>query len=120
MEVRQRLRLVASRAGRETGTGIMMTRPMRKNRNILRSPGGQPHPKAIVPAPEVHHADYRDWCPHCVSGMGVSHQHTSSEKEGGPSAEFSVVYTFMTEEGRVGDVEDVDEVDEAKMSTVMR
>ena len=27
------------------------------------------------------HADYRDWCPDCVAGRGISHQHRSSKNE---------------------------------------
>ena len=46
--------------------------------------------KAMVLAHRVTHAEIRDWFPHCVSGKWVDHQHTSSEKEGGPSAELSV------------------------------
>ena len=37
--------------------------------------------KAMVAAHEVHHADYREWCPHCVAGKGVSHQHRRSSDE---------------------------------------
>ena len=36
--------------------------------------------KAMILAHEVHHADYRDWCPHCVAGKGVSHKHASADK----------------------------------------
>ena len=43
------------------------------------------------------HADYRDWCPDCVAGRGISHQHRSSKKER-PGREFSVDYAFMTAE----------------------
>ena len=43
------------------------------------------------------HADYRDWCPDCVAGRGISHQHRASkhERTGG---EFSLDYAFMTAE----------------------
>ena len=27
------------------------------------------------------HAEYRDWCPHCLSGRGISDQHRSSDGE---------------------------------------
>ena len=27
------------------------------------------------------HADYRDWCPDCVAGRGISHQHRASRNE---------------------------------------
>ena len=53
--------------------------------------------KAQVEAHMTLHADYRDWCPHCVYGRGISHHHASSkgEKLGN---EFSLDYAFMTAE----------------------
>ena len=27
------------------------------------------------------HAEYRDWCPDCVAGKGISHQHRASKNE---------------------------------------
>ena len=61
----------------------------------------------MIMAHEVHHADYREWCPHCVAGKGVSHQHRRSDKEEKSEAEFCMDYAFMTEEGRVGYAEEV-------------
>ena len=37
--------------------------------------------KAEYDAHMTLHADYRDWCPDCVAGRGISHQHRSSKKE---------------------------------------
>ena len=44
------------------------------------------------------HAEYRDWCPHCVYGRGVSHQHRSSGSDEKLGREFSLDYAFMTAE----------------------
>ena len=65
--------------------------------------------KAMVLAHEVHHADYREWCAHCVAGKGVSHQHRSSEKEEDANAEFSMDHAFLTAEDKVGYREDLGE-----------
>ena len=54
--------------------------------------------KAMVLAHELHHAEYRDWCEHCVAGKGVTHPHRSAEKNL-ETAEFSIDYGFMTQEG---------------------
>ena len=43
------------------------------------------------------HADYKDWCPDCVAGRGISPQHRSSKKER-TGREFSIDYAFMTAE----------------------
>jgi hypothetical protein len=53
--------------------------------------------KAEYDAHMTLHADYRDWCPDCVAGRGISHQHRSSKKER-TGREFSVDYAFMTAE----------------------
>ena len=37
--------------------------------------------KAMVLEHELHHAEYRDWCKHCVAGRGVCHLHRSTEKD---------------------------------------
>ena len=34
--------------------------------------------KAKYDAHMTLHVDYRDWCPDCVAGRGISHQHRSS------------------------------------------
>ena len=65
--------------------------------------------KAMVLAHEVHHADYREWCDHCVAGKGVSHRHRASERDDSECAEFSIDYAFMTADGQVGYKEDLDE-----------
>ena len=57
--------------------------------------------KAMILAHEVHHADYREWCPHCVAGKGVSHRHVTGSREDGPEAEFSMDYAFMTNDGQL-------------------
>ena len=56
--------------------------------------------KAMVLAHELHHADYRDWCDHCVAGKGVAHQHVSTDKET-LNVEFSIDYAFMTLAGKL-------------------
>ena len=59
--------------------------------------------KAMIMAHEVHHADYREWCAHCVAGNGVSDKHMTSDRESrSDTAEFCLDYAFMAEEGRVG------------------
>ena len=40
------------------------------------------------------HADYRDWCPDCVAGRGISHQHRSSKNER-TGRELSLGYAFI-------------------------
>ena len=57
--------------------------------------------KAEVKAHMTVLAEYRDWCPDCVHGRGVSYQHRSSKDEK-PGRELSIDYAFMT-------AEDVDE-----------
>ena len=37
--------------------------------------------KAEVDAHNTLRADDRDWCPDCVAGRGISHQHRSSKNE---------------------------------------
>lgn len=37
--------------------------------------------KAAVDAHMVLHAAHRDWCPDCVAGRAVSHQHRTSKNE---------------------------------------
>ena len=56
--------------------------------------------KAMVLEHELHHAEYRDWCKHCVAGKGVCHLHRSTEKDHS-SPEFSVDYAFMTLKGEI-------------------
>ena len=52
---------------------------------------------AEVKAHMTTHAEYRDWCPDCVHGRGVSHQHKSSQGEK-MGREFSLDCAFMTAE----------------------
>ena len=55
--------------------------------------------KSMIMAQESHHADYREWCVHCVAGKGVSHKHCTSDRESrSDTAEFCLDYAFMTEE----------------------
>ena len=42
-----------------------------RNPRVIRRPTAPT--KAMVLAHELHHAEYRDWCEHCVAGKGVSH-----------------------------------------------
>ena len=74
----------------------------------------------MILAHEVHHADYREWCDHCVAGKGVSRKHSASDKEvRSDAAEFSLDYAFMAEEGAVGYKEDIGEEDESVLSPVL-
>ena len=57
--------------------------------------------KAEVDARMIFHAGYRDWCPDCVAGPGVSHQHRASKNEK-LGREFILDYAFMTA-GEVGE-----------------
>ena len=50
-----------------------------RNPKVARKPNAPT--KAMVLAREVHHADYREWCDHCVAGKGVCHKHRSSERD---------------------------------------
>ena len=75
--------------------------------------------KAMIMAHGVHHADYRDWCAHCVAGRGVSYKHRTSDRESrSDTAEFCLDYAFTTEEGRVGYLEDIGVEDDAGLSPV--
>ena len=51
--------------------------------NTARKPkiARRPHmpTKAEVVAHMILHAEYRSWCPHCVHGRGISHQHRYSD-----------------------------------------
>ena len=75
--------------------------------------------KAMILAHEVHHADYREWCDHCVAGKGVSHRHRSLEKEDGGCAEFSIDYAFITADGQVGYEEEFENANMTGASTVL-
>ena len=77
-----------------------------RNPRVVRRPAAPT--KAMVLAHEVHHADYREWCEHCVAGKGVSHKHSASREESS-GVEFSVDYAFMTADGQVGYKEDLEE-----------
>ena len=54
-------------------------------------------PKAEVDAHMTLHADYRDRCPDCNAGRGISHQHRASGHERA-GRELSLDYAFMTAE----------------------
>ena len=64
--------------------------------------------KAMILAHEVHHAEYREWCAHCVAGKGISHHHKKTEGEQ-ESAEFGIDYAFMTSDGNICHEDEVDE-----------
>ena len=51
--------------------------------------------KAMALEHELHHAEYRDWCKHCVAGKGVCHLHRTTEKDY-IIPELSVDSAFMT------------------------
>ena len=69
-----------------------------RNPKVARRPAALT--KSMIMAHGVHHVDYRDWCAHCVAGKGVSHKHTTSDRESkSDTAEFSLDYTLMTEAG---------------------
>ena len=74
--------------------------------------------KAMVLAHELHHAEYRDWCEHCVAGKGVTHPHRSTEKNS-ETAEFSVDYAFMTQEGMVNMERDLSEEEKTGANPVL-
>ena len=44
------------------------------------------------------HAEYRDWCPHCVAGKGISHQHRTHSGDEPLGNTVSCDYAFMTKE----------------------
>ena len=46
---------------------------------VARKPKGPT--KADIDAHYPLHAEYRDWCPHCVSGKGISRQHRQGCKD---------------------------------------
>ena len=74
----------------------------------------------MILAHEVHHADYREWCDHCVAGEGVSHKHSASDRGArSDTAEFFLHYAFMAEEGAIGYKEDIGEEDESVLSPVL-
>ena len=74
--------------------------------------------KAMVLAHELHHADYRDWCEHCVAGKGVTHQHKQVEREH-DMAEFSIDYGFMTSEGVMDYDRNVEEAERSGATPVL-
>ena len=89
-----------------------------RNPRVARIPAAPT--KAMILAHEVHHADYREWCAHCVAGKGVSHKHMTSDTESrSDTAECCLDYAFMTEEGRVGYLEDIGMEDDSGMSPVI-
>lgn len=72
-----------------------------RNPKVARRPAAPT--KAMIMAHEVHHADYRERCEHCVAGNGVSHTHRTSDRESRSDiAEFCLDYAFITEEGNIG------------------
>ena len=74
----------------------------------------------MIMAHAVHHADYREWCAHCVAGKGVSHKHSTSDRESrSDTAEFCLDSAFMTEEEGVGYMEDIGQEDDAGLSPVL-
>ena len=71
-------------------------------------------------AHEFHLADYREWCAHCAAGKGVSHKHSTSDRESrSDTSEFCLDYAFMTEEGGIRYLEDICQEDDAGLSPVL-
>ena len=87
-----------------------------RNPRVIRRPTAPT--KAMVLAHELHHAEYRDWCEHCVAGKGVSHQHKQVEREHG-TAEFSIDYGFMTHEGVIDYDRNAEEIEKAGSTPVL-
>ena len=95
----------SSDRGREQG-GDVDDEDTATNPRVARRPATPT--KALIMAHDVHHADYRDWCDHCVAGKGVSHKHTTFDRDSrSDTAEFCLDYAFTTEEGRDGYLEDM-------------
>ena len=44
------------------------------------------------------HVDYRSWCPHCVHGRGMAHQHRTRPDEESEEVVVSIDYNFVTQE----------------------
>ena len=87
-----------------------------RNPRVIRRPTAPT--KAMVLAHELHHAEYRDWCEHCVAGKGVSHQHKQVEREH-DTAEFSIDYGFMTHEGVIDYDRNAEETEKAGSTPVL-
>ena len=58
--------------------------------------------KAEREAHEITHLPYRNWCPHCVAGKGVSSPHFKSDGEEPIGIEVSMDYCFMGDEATEG------------------
>ena len=67
---------------------------------------------------EPHHAEYRDWCKHCVAGRGVCHLHRTTEKDY-INLEFGVDFALMTLKGEIEHVFRIREEDEVGASAVL-
>ena len=65
--------------GEKNGSDEIEDEEVARRLRIARRP--QMPAKAEVDAHMVLHAEYRDWCPDCVAGRGVSHQHRASTNE---------------------------------------
>ena len=64
--------------------------------------------KAEIAAHYPLHADYREWCPHCVAGKGVSRQQRQRGKKEEPiGTTISVDYLFVVPEEETGDTDAV-------------
>jgi hypothetical protein len=111
--------LVETRSDRVGGQGGDVDEDdIARNPRVVRRPAAPT--KATIMAHEVHHADYREWCAHCVAGKGVSHKHRMSDKESrSDTAEFCLDSAFMTEDGRVGFLEYIGQEDDAGLSPVL-
>ena len=54
--------------------------------------------KAEIDAHFPLHADYRDWCPHCLAGKGISNQHRRGDNSEAIGTTVSMDYLFMVPE----------------------
>ena len=54
--------------------------------------------KAEIDAHFPLHADYRDWCPHCLAGKGISNQHRRGDNAESIGTTVSMDYLFMVPE----------------------
>ena len=57
--------------------------------------------KAMIQAHELHHAEYREWCEHCVAGKGVAHHHRKKQGQELDEVESSIDYGFITRDGAI-------------------
>ena len=62
---------------------MMMPKPMRRP---------QAPTRAEWEAHIIAHVPYREWCPHCVAGRGISNQHRRNKEQDNSGVAISVDY----------------------------